>query len=40
MTLAIMGVLGVTMFLGISFLSTHIGGVTASEERSVVAQIA
>jgi amino acid transporter len=39
-TLAIMGALGVTMFLGISFLATHIGGVTASEERSVVAQIA
>ena len=38
-TLAIMGAIGVTMFLGISFLATHTN-VTVSEERSVVAQIA
>ena len=35
-----MGVISVTMFLGISFLATHIQGITVSEERSVVAQIA
>jgi amino acid transporter len=39
-TLALMGVIAIAMFLGISWLSTHIGGVVASEERSVVAQIA
>ncbi len=39
-TLAVMAVLAITMFLGISWLSTHVGGVIASEERSVVAQIA
>jgi amino acid transporter len=39
-TLAIMGTIAVTMFLGISYLATHIGGVVASEQRSVVAQIA
>ncbi len=39
-TLAIMGTIGVTMFLGISFLATHIHGVIASDERSVVALIA
>ena len=39
-TLAIMGVVAVTMFLGISWLATHIGGIVASEQRSVVAQIA
>jgi amino acid transporter len=39
-TLAIMGAIAITMFLGISWLSTHVGGVIASEERSVVAQIA
>jgi amino acid transporter len=39
-TLAAMGVLAITMFLGISWLTTHVGGVVASEERSVVAQIA
>jgi amino acid transporter len=38
-TLAIMGVMTVTMFLGISFLATR-AHVTVSEERSVVAQIA
>jgi amino acid transporter len=40
-TLSIMGVISVTMFLGISFLATHISGITVNgEERSVVAQIA
>jgi amino acid transporter len=39
-TLAIMGTIAVTMFLGISYLATHVHGVVASEERSVVAQIA
>jgi amino acid transporter len=39
-TLAIMGTIAVTMFLGISYLSISIHGVVASEERSVVAQIA
>src|SRR5204862_5636053 len=39
-TLAIMGVIAVTMFLGISWLATHIGGVIASDARSVPAQIA
>ena len=39
-TLAIMGTIAVTMFLGISYLATHMSGVVASEQRSVVAQIA
>ena len=39
-TLAIMGTIAVTMFLGISYLATHMHGVVASEERSAVAQIA
>jgi amino acid transporter len=39
-TLAIMGTVAVTMFLGISHLATHISGVVASDERSAVAQIA
>jgi amino acid transporter len=39
-TLAIMGAISVTMFLGISFLATHIHGITVSEEGSVVGQIA
>ncbi len=39
-TLAIMGTISVTMFLGISFLATHIQGITVSEEGSVVGQIA
>ncbi len=39
-TLAIMGTLGITMFLGISWLATHVDGVIASEQRSVVSQIA
>jgi amino acid transporter len=39
-TLAVMGAIAITMFLGISWLATHVDGVIASEERSVVAQIA
>jgi hypothetical protein len=39
-TLAVMGTIAITMFLGISWLTTHVGGVVASEERSVVAQVA
>ena len=39
-TLLIMGIISVTMFLGISYLATHIPGITVSEERSVVGQIA
>jgi amino acid transporter len=39
-TLAIMGTISVTMFLGISFLATHIQGIIVSEEGSVVGQIA
>jgi amino acid transporter len=39
-TLAIMGAIAITMFLGISWLATHIEGITASDETSVVAQIA
>jgi amino acid transporter len=39
-TLAIMGAIAIVMFMGISWLSTHIVGVIASEQRSVVAQIA
>ena len=38
-TLAMMGAISVAMFLGISFLTTHIDGITISAERSVVAQI-
>ena len=39
-TLAIMGAIAITMFLGISWLATHIEGTVASDERSIVAQIA
>jgi amino acid transporter len=39
-TLAIMGVIAITMFLGISWLATHVRGVTPSDVRSVPAQIA
>ncbi len=39
-TLAIMGTIAVTMFLGISYLVTHVHGVVASEQQSAVAQIA
>jgi amino acid transporter len=38
-TLAVMGALSVSMFLGISFLAQH-GGAIPSEEKSVIAQIA
>jgi amino acid transporter len=38
-TLAIMGVIGITMFLGISWLATHVGGTVASDVRSIPAQI-
>ncbi|MDP9327354.1 MAG: APC family permease [Actinomycetota bacterium] len=39
-TLAIMGAISVAMFLGISYLTTHISGITISADRSVVSQIA
>ena len=39
-TLAIMGGIAISMFLGISWLATHVEGIVASEERSVPAQIA
>ena len=40
-TLSIMGVISVLMFLGISFLATHVTGISVNGgERSVVAQIA
>jgi amino acid transporter len=39
-TLGVMGAMTICMFLGISWLATHIPGITVSEERSVVAQIA
>ena len=39
-TLAVMGTIAISMFLGISWLATHVDGVIASEQRSVVAQIA
>jgi hypothetical protein len=35
-----MGLISVTMFIGISYLATHIQGITVSEHRSVVGQIA
>jgi amino acid transporter len=38
-TLALMGIISITMFLGISFLTTHIDGLTVTPDRSVVAQI-
>ncbi|HEY3212698.1 MAG TPA: amino acid permease, partial [Actinomycetota bacterium] len=38
-TLAVMGVIAITMFLGISWLATHIENVTVSDERTVIAQI-
>jgi amino acid transporter len=38
-TLAIMGAIAITMFLGISWLATHIEGTVASDERSIPAQI-
>ena len=39
-TLAIMGVIAITMFIGISWLAVHIPGTIASDERSIPAQIA
>jgi amino acid transporter len=39
-TLAIMGVVAITMFLGISWLAVHVPGTVASDERSIPAQIA
>ncbi|MFN8233060.1 MAG: APC family permease [Actinomycetota bacterium] len=39
-TLVLMGVIAITLFLGISWLVTHIDGITVSEHRSVVAQVA
>ena len=38
-TLAIMAAIGITMFLGISWLATHVGGTVASDERSLPGQI-
>jgi amino acid transporter len=38
-TLAIMATIGITMFLGISWLATHVGGTVASDERSLPGQI-
>jgi amino acid transporter len=39
-TLAMMGVIAISMFLTISWLATHIPGITVSEQRSVLGQIA
>ncbi len=39
-TLAIMGAIAITMFIGLSWLTSHIPGLTVSNDRSVVAQIA
>ncbi len=39
-TLAIMAAIGITMFLGISWLATHVPGTVASDERSLPGQIA
>ncbi len=39
-TLGLMGAMAIAMFLGISWLATHIEGITVSGERSVVAQVA
>ena len=39
-TLAIMGTIAITMFLGISWLAVHIPGTVASDVRSIPAQIA
>jgi amino acid transporter len=38
-TLAVMGVIAITMFLGISWLATRIQSVTVSEEQTVISQI-
>ena len=39
-TLAMMGVIAISMFLSISWLATHIPNITVSEDRSVLGQIA
>lgn len=39
-TLAIMGVIAITMFVGISWLSVHVHGTVASDVRSIPGQIA
>jgi len=39
-TLAIMGVIAITMFVGISWLSVHVYGTVASDVRSIPGQIA
>jgi amino acid transporter len=39
-TLGVMGAMAISMFLGLSWLATHIPGITVTHERSVVAQIA
>ncbi|HEX6130891.1 MAG TPA: APC family permease [Actinomycetota bacterium] len=39
-TLGVMGAMAIGMFLGISWLATHVQGITVSHERSVVAQVA
>jgi amino acid transporter len=39
-TLGVMGVMAISMFLGISWLATHTPGITVSHGRSVVAQVA
>ena len=39
-TLAVMGAIAAAMFLGISWLATHIPGISVSHGRSVVAQVA
>ncbi len=38
-TLLLMGVISITLFLGISWLTTHIHGLTVTPDRSVLAQI-
>jgi amino acid transporter len=39
-TLGVLGAMTIGMFLGISWLATHVPGITVSEDRSVVAQVA
>ena len=39
-TLGVLGLMTISMFLGISWLATHIDGITVSHERSVMAQVA
>ena len=38
-TLAVMGAIAITMFTGLSWLASHVPGLTVSHERSVVAQL-